>query len=534
MSIAPRRSRRPAGPKPRGPRRVSWGSIARLEKSSVLLLIYLYCLVHFIVRVLIAPVFTIEESEHLLLSQSLQFGYTASAPPLVTWMYAGLALWPGLSGPVVFGVKYALLCVGLSFFYLSARNILTTSHASAGAVAGLGLTYMVGWGMHEDMLNAVALMACMSLSLHALTRILTWRRWRDWVYLGLSMGAGLLTSHLFAIFPVALVIAALFSPFLRDAVKFRYLGMSVVIALAIQGVYTFWFFTHVDRLPEAFAGFVESWSLDPVWLNRVLGGLLDMGETLILSTMPLALFWATLFWAIWLPLLYPVFERRSTNEEPHEEAWRGVLARTPVFAAIVMFGGVLAGVQEFNTYWMLPVIFTLPIWMAAHVKRAGEFPVMSRAFVAIFLILTFGVLAGRFVEWRTEILVCSEEGCRPYTPMPEWEDELRNSGFSVGTIVGSDLHLTGNLRAAFPGARVMDAHHAPGAYPEASTSGACLAVWRNETVMPQDLADYLVIELGAQPRDRGPEGAIRRNLRQSYTKASTLYFQFVPPSDGCR
>lgn len=534
MSILPRRARRPAGLKERRPSRISPGSIARLEKSSVLLLIYLYCLVHYVIRVLIAPVFTVEEAEHLLLAQSLQFGYAASAPPLITWIYAGLSIWPGLSAPLVFAVKYILLCVGLSFYYLSARNILTSSTASAGALAGLALTYMVGWGMHEDMLNAVGLMACMSLSLHALTRILTWRRWRDWVYFGVATGAGLLTSHLFMIFPVALVAAALLSPFLRDAVKFRYLGLALVIAVAIQGVYIFWFFTHVDRIPEAFQDFADSWTLDPVWLERVLRGAVDMVETLLLATLPLSLFWATLFWSIWLPLLYPVFQRRSTNEEPHEEAWRGVLARTPLFATILMLGGVAAGVQEFNTYWMLPAIFTIPIWMAAHVKRAGEFPVMARAFAAIFLIVTSGVLVGRFIEWRYEIAMCSEDGCRPYTPMSAWEAELRDSGFSVGTIVGSDVHLTGNLRAAFPNARVLDASHAPDAYPAPSTNGACLAVWRNETVMPQDLADYLVIELGAQPRDRGPEGAIRRNLRQSLTKASTLYFQFVPPSEGCR
>lgn len=518
----------------RRPSGVSLGSVARLEKSSVLLLIYLYCLVHFVIRALIAPVFTVEESEQLLLSQSLQLGYTPSAPPLLTWMYAGLAIWPGLTGPVVFALKYALMCVGLSFYYLSARNILTSSTASAGALAGLALTYIVGWGIHEDMLNAVALMACMSLCLHALTRILTWRRWRDWVYLGFAMGAGLLTSHLFIIFPVALIAAAMTSTFLRDAVKFRYLTMALLIAAAVYGAYVYWFFTHVDRIPEAFRDFAESWSLDPVWLNRALTGALDMVETVFSATLPLSLFWATLFWSIWLPILYPVFERRSTNEEPHEKAWRGVLARAPLFAAFLFLGGVLAGVQQFNVYWMLPVIFTMPIWMAAHVKRAGEFPVMSRAFAAIFIVLTVGVIAGRFIEWRTEIMMCSEDGCRPYTPIPEWEDELRSSGFSVGTIVGSDTHLTGNLRAAFPNARVIDAKFAPGAYPKASTNGACLAVWRNETVMPQDLADYLVIELGAQPRDRGPEGAIRRNLHQSYTKASTLYFQFVPPSGACR
>jgi hypothetical protein len=28
-----------------------------------------------------------------------------------------------------------------------------------------------------------------------------------------------------------------------------------------------------------------------------------------------------LFWPMWLPVIYPVFQRRSTDEEPHE-TWR--------------------------------------------------------------------------------------------------------------------------------------------------------------------------------------------------------------------
>ena len=58
--------------------------------------------------------------------------------------------------------------------------------------------------------------------------------------------------------------------------------------------------------------------------------------------------------------------------------------------------------------------------------------------------------------------------------------------------------------------------------------------WRDETVMPEALAHYLRDELGAPPRDMGPEGAIRRNLRLSDERAATLYLQFVPPSDACR
>jgi hypothetical protein len=261
-------------------------------------------------------------------------------------------------------------------------------------------------------------------------------------------------------------------------------------------------------------------------------GAVNFAQTVLEFTLPLSLFWLMLFWPMWLPVLYPVFARRSTDEEPHETAWRRLLARTTLFGSITFLLGVLFGVQVYKGYWMMPILFSAPIWMFAHVKRAGDFPVAIRAFAAVVIAFVVLVLAGRFVEWRLEVRMCDE--CRPYTPVKQWAEELKKAGFEYGTIVAADKHLSGNLRGAFPDARVMDAQIAATAFPPPATDGACLAVWRDETVMSPDLAEYLEKELFATPRDMGPEGAIRRNLRLSDNKAATLYFQFVQPSEACR
>jgi hypothetical protein len=81
---------------------------------------------------------------------------------------------------------------------------------------------------------------------------------------------------------------------------------------------------------------------------------------------------------------------------------------------------------------------------------------------------------------------------------------------------------------------VIDASLAPAAFPAATTHGACLAVWRDNPVMPEELFTYMRDKLHAPPRDRGPEGAIRRHLLLSGDKAQVLYYQFVSPSKTCR
>lgn len=529
------RPRRPAREK-----RYTLAAFVRLERSAVIFLIFAFCLVHWAIRLAVSPVYTIEEADQLLMSQSFQAGYEARQPPMLAWLHALVSV-GGPHQAAVYGLKYVLMFVGLTAYYLAARNVLIRPGVSAAALAAWALTFQAGWGMHEDLLGAVALMACLSLTLHALTRILTWRRARDWAYLGLAIGLGKLTHHLFAILPVALLVATAFSPFFRPAIRPGRLILALAIAVAIYSPYVIWVATHASSITDAMAGFVESWEIDNAWLVRARNGALALALTMLEFSLPLILFWLLLFWALWLPILYPVFDRRSTDEEPHEAAWRQLFARTILLGSAAYLVPVLAGVQTFEGYWPLPALFVAPIWLFSHVQRAGDFPVAIRAFAAIAIASVVIVIGGRIVEWRLEIVTCEEGGCRPYAPIKPWADELRLAGFAGGTIVGADKHLTGNLRAAFPRARVLDASLPPSAFPAPEGYGSCLAVWRdpqatdaNLLVMPPELGAYLTDDLATPPRDMGPDGAIRRNLRLSRDKAATLYFQFVPPSDACR
>ena len=114
------------------------------------------------------------------------------------------------------------------------------------------------------------------------------------------------------------------------------------------------------------------------------------------------------------------------------------------------------------------------------------------------------------------------------------------SSFGIGGY-GGFRHLTGNLRAAFPRARVIDASVASEAYPPRQGNGACLIVWRdtrfndtlNVALMPDELSTYMEQELKARLRDKGARGAVRRPLRMSEDKAATLYFQLNRASGQC-
>jgi zinc transporter ZupT len=518
---------------------LSLAAFARLDRSAVLLLIAAYCLVHWGIRLVVAPVYTIEEAEHLLLSQSFQPGYSVNRSPLASWLFAALAHGPGLSPPAVFAVKYGLLALGLVFYYLAARNVLHKRGLAAAAVGAWTLTVHVGWGMHEDLLGGVALFAALAVTLHAFTRILTWNRRRDWLWLGVAIGFGATAHHLYIVFPIALMLATAGSEFFRGHLTtLRVIGSFAVGAL-VALPYLAWLAQAQDQLAGAARQFVESWDITPAYVERLRAGATSFVQAAAVSVLPLAPFWLAQFWTLWLPVVYPVFARRSTDEERHETAWRRLLPRATLVALVLLGFGLAAGVQSFRAHWMLPVMFCVPLWLFIHVRRAGEFPVAIRAFAAVIGIVGLSVIGGRFAEWRLDVLTCREGGCRAYAPMDGWAEHLAAAGFSAGTLVGADPHLTGNLRARLPGARAVDASFPPGAFPPPAerrgreAGPACLAVWRGAPEMPPALAERLRA-LGVRRIETAPEGAVQRTLLLSEDRAATLYYRFLQPSSGCR
>ncbi len=81
---------------------------------------------------------------------------------MLAWLHHFATMGGAVYGPIIFALKYTLLFIALTFYYLAARNVLIRPGVSAAAIAAWALTFQVGWSMHEDLLGAVALMACLS------------------------------------------------------------------------------------------------------------------------------------------------------------------------------------------------------------------------------------------------------------------------------------------------------------------------------------------------------------------------------------
>ncbi|MEM8785489.1 MAG: glycosyltransferase family 39 protein, partial [Pseudomonadota bacterium] len=205
--------------------------LAILDRTRIVLFILIgYCVLHFIVRLTVSPVFSLDEAEQMLFSQDLQWGYRFRHPPLITWLTALTQEVFGLNRWSFFALKYAIMAGGFVALFFAAQEILKDTRLAASATFLWGLTYVLGWYPHADLMHTVLLTSLLAACLHAFTRILNHGGWLDYTYFGITLGLGFLAKYVFAILPVIGLVALLFVPKLAERVHWYRLSAAFFIA----------------------------------------------------------------------------------------------------------------------------------------------------------------------------------------------------------------------------------------------------------------------------------------------------------------
>src|SRR6202000_1619367 len=125
-----------------------WSELA--DPSSVLAFFVLYCAIHFLVRYLLSPNFTLDESEQMLFGQSLQWGYRFRHPPLITWLTWGTLTATGNSRAAFF-FKYVIMSGALAAYFAAARIVIRDVRMAALATFALLTTFVMGFLPHVDL-----------------------------------------------------------------------------------------------------------------------------------------------------------------------------------------------------------------------------------------------------------------------------------------------------------------------------------------------------------------------------------------------
>ena len=127
-------------------------------------------------------------------------------------------------------------------------------------------------------------------------------------------------------------------------------------------------------------------------------------------------------------------------------------------------------------------------------------------------------------------------------PVEALAAELRAVGFTgSGTILADGFHVGGNMRVAFPEARVVDPAYPPSTWPSPRGKGGCLLLWqeRNDPAMsvavPRDLLAYLADRLHGEVDAPFEDGVASALMFGSDTRRYRLGYRLYEDALGdCR
>ncbi len=502
---------------------------------NVVLLVAGYLLAHLGVRLWMGPTLGFDDAEQALFAQHWLPGYRLRGPPLFTWALLAVSPVAGFGVLAVSLLRYALLAMVLGFSWLTARRLIRDPALAALAAFSFTAIYVFGYYSHHDLTHTTVLSAFLAASWYVLVRLCEAPRLGWYLALGLCFGLGTLGKWNFAIFAVALPLACLAHPGYRALVLSWRIVPAALVAAAIALPPALWILS-MGAAPGD--GIGEVLGQQSGSLLALAKGTVSLALAILAYPLPfLAIFLVVLGAAAWAGL------RRAEPLAP-------VLQPVPDIRLIGMVMAIalglhwllvpIAGATQFPERLMQPALLVLPIWLFMLVERSGK----PYARAAGHYALALAVVAGAALIVRVGVHAAGGDYCRrvcrDLLPAADLAAGLRTAGFQgKGTIVVRDMHLGGNLRVAFPEARMIDIGYPPRVWPKPSGTGQCLAIWTEyggpvEETRKRVYA-YLGEELGVAADAPKREAEVTATLLRAKTRSYRLYYGLYDgPQGECR
>jgi 4-amino-4-deoxy-L-arabinose transferase-like glycosyltransferase len=434
----------------------------RRDTALAVLVLAAYGLAHLAMRVAVSDTAELDEAEQLVLTQTLALGYD-DQPPLYTWIQA-LAfrvLGPGILALAL--VKNALLFGTHLFVFLSARRVLGRVGPALVTSLALYLLPQIAWESRRDLTNSVLATTVAAATFHLVLSLRQAPAASRHLLLGALLGAGLLSRYSFGVFAAALLGAAR-SVGPRPAGAARRLALALALGAVLFLPHGVWLFREGPADPWELS---EKLGIDPhvgsiraAWLG--LGALAWAGARFLA---PLAVAAAA--------FLGGPLTRRPVS--PDDSGIRPLIERFFVIAIALLALGVLAfGMTRFRDRWLQPILFLAPLYVMVRAAGAGTPPGRLRGFAVLAFLASLATLAAPALQvWLGPRL---GQYSRLNVAFEQLAGKIRQAGFEEGTILAGDVFLAGNLRLAFPRARVLT--------PELPAAGVMegqpiLLVWRS-------------------------------------------------------
>jgi hypothetical protein len=503
-----------------------------------------YLLVHFALRLLMAPTLGIDDAEQVLFAQDWAWGYRFRQPPLFTWLLLPVSEVTGPGILAVSLVRYALIGLYLLFFHLTALRWVGDRQLAALATGSNVLIYVFAYYAHHDLTHTTMLATMIAMTFYVLARLMERPAALDYLLLGVCFGLGMLSKWNFAFLIAAVTLGLLLVKELRGLVLSRKALLTALAAAATTAPTLIWmygqgqgFIDLAARISAPRGGAPEA----PA--QALIDGSAAWALALVTFPQPFLVIFLLVFAGALRRALKPTGRAPAPASDgagaPPATAILRFMGFTMIIAAVLYWALVpLVGAVTFKERWMHPVLAVLPIFLFAFLRRGQVSAKSVRIYLAVILVVSLAALGARAGRYLLGADYCGK--CRELAPFGTLARDLGGAGFTGGTIVAGEFHVGGNLRAAFPESRVMEISYPPKVWPEprpGEAGGQCLAVWRATTgdAMPAAVSRYLTDELAMADAVPDSRGVLEAKMQGSETKTYRLgYALFAPGAGDCR
>jgi len=217
-------------------------------KKSLGLAIFAYIAIHFLIRILFSQTFQVDDAEQIRHAQELLLGYPIPQPPMYSWLSWAMFQIFGTGLLALTLLKYILITLTFWFTWLVSGQLF--QHLQTRYIATFAYLLMpsFAWHMHQGFTHTILLGFGIILSLHALLSLKEKPNTKNYLYLGLAFGIGLMGKYSFLLFMLPLIITALSVKKYRNILINAKIWLSIAVFLLIIGPHLYWLTQHYQEV----------------------------------------------------------------------------------------------------------------------------------------------------------------------------------------------------------------------------------------------------------------------------------------------
>ena len=357
-----------------------------IKKPLFWLLIYL--IVHFLIRMLFSQTLQVDDSEQIDHAQNLLLGYPIPQPPLYSWLSWSMFQILGTGLLALTLLKYTIISLTFWFTWLVSGQLF--QHIQTRYIATFSYLLMpsFAWHMHQGFTHTILLGFGIILSLHALLSIKNNPSAKNYIYLGLSLGIGLMAKYSFLLFMVPLLISAVtVAPFRKIIINQKIL-LSIGVFILVIGPHAYWLTQHFQ---EIFLSIDQK--LNVTSDNLLFDRIKSVGQftgAAIAFVVPFLLIFIINSW------------RKIFNIDKQASKDDSTLLLNRFYLIIlvsVILLSIFVSMPHFKVRWFHPLMMIFPLWILARIERKTLLSKsIMRWFASITAIFTVLILSVRIAQ----------------------------------------------------------------------------------------------------------------------------------------